>query len=277
MDANQIELLPAPSRTATSPRALPSPVASPSQTGSAITTPFLTAQWRHLAVLNFDVDPALLAPYVPAGTELDFFEGRTFLSLVGFEFHATRVWGLAIPFHQNFEEVNLRFYVRRKTSDGWRRGVCFLRELVRKRAVAWIARRFYGENYLTVPMRRTVTPPNGNPRASYRQEYAWHFGGREHSLELAATGAGAPAVTGSLDEFIIEHYWGYSGGPGRPTIEYRVEHPRWNLWPAAESQFDADAARVYGEPFAAPLAAAPASAFYADGSPVTVYRGERIA
>ncbi len=40
---------------------------------------FLKAEWRHLAMLNYAVDPALLAPHLPAGCELDFFGGQTFL------------------------------------------------------------------------------------------------------------------------------------------------------------------------------------------------------
>ena len=75
--------------------------------------PFLTARWEHLAMLNFEIDPQRLAPLVPTGTELDFHEGRTFVSIVGFVFRDTRVRGWAIPRHRDFEELNLRFYVRR--------------------------------------------------------------------------------------------------------------------------------------------------------------------
>ncbi len=75
--------------------------------------PFLTAEWRHLAMLNYEIDPVILRPFVPSGTELDSWNGKTYVSIVGFLFLKTRVRGLAIPFHQNFEEINLRFYVRR--------------------------------------------------------------------------------------------------------------------------------------------------------------------
>ena len=92
--------------------------------------PFLTACWRHLVMLNFTADPALLEPYVPPGTQLDFHDGRTFLSIVGFRFLNTRILGIPIPFHTNFDEVNLRFYVRRETPAGPRRGVVFIREIV---------------------------------------------------------------------------------------------------------------------------------------------------
>lgn len=238
---------------------------------------FLTAQWRHLAVLNFEVDPAVLGPFVPEGTELDAWQGRTFLSLVGFQFLDTRVLGVPIPFHRRFDEVNLRFYVRRKTAEGWRRAVVFIRELAPRRAVAWIAGALFGENYLTVPLRHHVELPNGDPRALRHVAYRWTHGRRDYEISLAISGDGRPAAAGTLEEFIIEHYWGCSGGADRRTIEYRVEHPRWNLWPATCARFVGDASRLYGERFAESLSAPPASAFLADGSPVALFRGIRIA
>jgi uncharacterized protein len=238
--------------------------------------PFLTAQWLNLAVVNFDVDPAVLTPHLPRGTELDFWQGRTFVSLVGFQFQDTRVLGLPIPFHRHFDEVNLRFYVRRKTAEGWRRAVVFIKELAPRRAIAWTARALFGENYVTVPMRHHIETPNGDPRAARRIAYLWTHRGREQRLELTVSGTGQPAVAGSLEEFIIEHYWGCSGGAGRRTIEYRVDHPRWNLWSASDARFDADIAQLYGPPFVESLGAPPANAFVADGSAVKLFPGVRI-
>ncbi|HEX8362069.1 MAG TPA: DUF2071 domain-containing protein, partial [Longimicrobium sp.] len=90
---------------------------------------FLAAEWRDLVMLNYEADPAALRPLVPAGTELDAWGGTTYVSMVGFLFLRTRVLGIPIPFHQDFEEVNLRFYVRRRGPEGWRRGVVFVREI----------------------------------------------------------------------------------------------------------------------------------------------------
>ena len=238
--------------------------------------PFLTAQWRHLAMLNFEVDPALVHPLVPAGTELDDFGGRTFVSLVGFLFLDTRVFGIRIPRHADFEEVNLRFYVRRKTSEGWRRGVVFVKELVPRVAIAVTARVFYGENYAAVAMshRVDVEKDNGEPRR--RVSYRWQFAGREHRIHLVARGEAREIAAGSEEEFITEHYWGYARQRHGATLEYRVEHPRWSVWTAQEAHFEGDAARLYGERFAASLTAAPASAFLADGSKVIVFTPTRL-
>jgi uncharacterized protein len=228
--------------------------------------PFLTADWRYLAMLNFPVDPGLLTPLVPEGTELDFFAGETFLSLVGFLFLNTRVLDIAVPFHRDFEEVNLRFYVRRKSVDGWKRGVVFVRELVPRQAIATVARVFYGERYSALPMRHRIV----DNETGVAVEYGWRRGRKWESLSMTAAGKPGKVPAGSHEEFITEHYWGYTAG--KHTSEYRVEHPRWKIWPATTASFVADVAALYGEQFVAPLAAAPASQFIAEGSHVQVWR-----
>jgi uncharacterized protein YqjF (DUF2071 family) len=233
--------------------------------------PFLTANWRYLAMLNFAVDPKILAPHVPAGTELDFYHGETYLTVVGFLFYHTIVCGLPIPRHRNFEEVNLRFYVRKKpvrlAPETWRRGVVFIRELVPKIAIAVTARVFYGEPYLALPMRSEIEDRNGMVRAKYE----WRRVKKLEHLAMSAEGEPRSCVAGSHEEFITEHYWGYTAR-GQTTSEYRVEHPRWKIWPADSFEFHADVATLYGEKFVEPLSTDPVSAFIADGSPVEVQR-----
>lgn len=229
--------------------------------------PFLTASWRYLAFLNYDVDPDLLRPLVPPETELDFEDGRTFVSIVGFLFLDARLLGLAFPLHRNFEEVNLRFYVRRKSADTWRRGVVFVREIVPKRAIALLARAFYGERYVAWSMRHDVQHRDG--RVSV--EYAWRNKTTWEAITMMAAGDPLPVLAGSHEEFITEHYWGYTSlrqGCG----EYRVEHPRWKFWPAEQFALRADVARLYGPEFSSALNAEPVSAFIADGSDVRVYK-----
>ena len=86
---------------------------------------------------NYVVDPAVLKPFVPSGTELDFIDKKTYLSIIGFRSIRTRVLGFTFPFHKDFEEVNLRFYVRRKIKNSWLRGMVFVSELVLKCAIAF--------------------------------------------------------------------------------------------------------------------------------------------
>lgn len=237
---------------------------------------FLTAQWRYLVMLNYEVSPAILAPFVPAGTVLDLWQGRALVSLVGFQFLDTRVLGWAIPGHRNFTEVNLRFYVRRETAGETRRGVVFLKEIVPRRAIAWVARWVYGENYVALPMREEILVPKPVENARGHVRYAWRFNGLWHSLDAEMAGRPQPARVGSEKQFITEHYWGYARHSGGGTTEYQVEHPPWSVWRAEVPTVEIDAAGLYGAEFAEPLTRPPCSAFVADGSAITVRRGQRL-
>jgi hypothetical protein len=231
--------------------------------------PFLTANWRYLAMLNYVVDPALLEPLVPAGTEIDFENGETFVSVVGFLFLDTRLLGFPVPLHRDFEEVNLRFYVRRKSADTWRRGLVFIRELVPRRAIALVARAFYGERYSALPMKHNIEHLDG----SLTVGYSWRRGKKWEFLKVSASGEPQPIPVGSHAEFITEHYSGYTCLRDGCS-EYRVEHPRWKIWDAGSFELSADVATLYGEEFAETLSESPRSAFVADGSPITVQRRE---
>jgi uncharacterized protein YqjF (DUF2071 family) len=228
--------------------------------------PFLTAHWKYLAMLNFAIDPRLLAPHLPAGTELDFFDDETYVSVVGFRFYHTMVVGLPIPRHRNFEEVNLRFYVRKKSADSWRRGVVFVRELVPRFAVAVTARLFYGEPYQALLMRSEVVDDGGMVTVKYE----WRRGAKWERLAMSANGRAQTIPAESHEEFITEHYWGYTAR-GPTTSEYRIEHSRWKIWQPASFEFKAEVATLYGEKFVEPLNAKPVSAFIADGSFVQVF------
>ena len=228
---------------------------------------FLTAEWKNLLMLNYAVDEALLRPFVPGGTELDQHEGAAYVSLIGFEFNKTQMLGRPVPFHQSFEEVNLRFYVRR----GTRRGVVFIRELVPKFAVTAVARLVYGENYSCVPMGHRL---ESEPSGSYA-EFSWGSGDGGCLISGKIRNEGSLPDEGSLSQFITEHYWGYALRAGR-TVEYQVDHPQWQVREAISAKFSGDGGRYYGSEFAKVLARTPDSAFFADGSEVTVFKGAPI-
>jgi len=231
---------------------------------------FLTADWRNLLMFNYAVDPGLLQRFVPHGTTLDAFEGRTYVSLVGFEFNRTRVAGVAIPFHSSFEEVNLRFYVRRSG----KRGVVFIRELVPKFAVAAIARIAFGENYSSASMSHSiqVLPDSGDVEAEYR----WGSGPARCSMRIEAEKTSFLPADESLGQFITEHYWGYAAQSDGGCLEYEVRHPRWLVREAKSARFSGNAAKYYGSEFAKLLTLPPDSAFMAEGSAVTVFKGVRV-
>jgi uncharacterized protein len=234
---------------------------------------FLSAEWRDLVMLNYEVEPRILRRYVPRGVDLDAFAGRTFVSLVGFQFLRTKLCGFfAVPFHSNFDEVNLRFYVRRREGGEERRGVVFVRELVPRAAIAGLARLMYGEKYDACPMAHRSEKHASGISAAYR----WEWRGRRFWLSAAAQGQPARAPEGTIENFITEHYWGYSAKSASETIEYRVSHEPWRVWLSTNARFEGEGEALYGASFGEILERAPASAFIAEGSPVLVHTGRRI-
>ena len=234
---------------------------------------FLSAEWRHLAMLNYAIDARLLEARVPRGTRLDLWHGQALVSIVGFMFHKTRMLGAPIPFHTDFEELNLRFYVVREHADGPRRAVCFIKEVVKRPAITFVARTLYNENYITRPMRHRIEETGESVRA----EYQYKINDRWNSI--ACIGRGTPEIPqpGSEAEFITEHYWGYAAQRDGSAMEYRVEHPPWRLWSPCDYSIDVDFEALYGAEFAPFLKAAGAiSALLAEGSAITVSHGIRL-
>ena len=241
--------------------------------------PFLTAEWRSLVMVNYQVDPAILEPYVPFGTELDTYRGTCLVSMVGFLFDKTRVFGrVPIPWHSRFEEVNLRFYVRRQRGDEVRRGVVFIKELVPSRSVTWVARTLFQENYQRLPMGHTIDwyDPTAEEEGG-RFCYRWRFGGGWSELVASTAGPLSALQPGGLSAFITEHYWGYSRQSSGGTLEYQVEHPPWRVWEVESCACQTEVAPLYGAEFVASLSQRPHSALVAEGSPVAVYRGQAMA
>lgn len=249
--------------------------------------PFLQAQWRNLLMINYAVDPALVQASAPRGTELDLWQGKCLVSVVGFLFGDTKVKGIPVPFHRNFEEVNLRYYIKRDTPEGARRAVGFVKEIVPQRMTAWMARLLFNENYVACPMAHALELESGMTRNAFsrirepvceggRLEYTWQEAGRLHRIAATRLDAWSPLVPGSEEEFIAEHYWGYATQRDGGTVEYQVVHDPWRACRVGQVEVDIDIAKVYGEAWAEPLKGEPVSAFLAEGSMVSVMDGSRI-
>lgn len=239
-------------------------------------TPILTAQWRNLVMLNYAVDPDLLRPYVPCGTEIDFWNDQAFVSVVGFQFQQARWFGWRLPWQRSIDEINLRFYVRRRAGHEWRRGVVFLKEIAPCLAISLVARWVYNEQYITLPTKSVIESPARAADACGSVSYLWKWAGRWD--EVAATIRGTPYLpeAGSEAEYIAEHYWAYTAQRDGSTLEHHVKHPPWLVWPAETCRFSADVANLYGPDFGSVLNKTPTSAFVADGSAVSVHRVDRL-
>lgn len=232
---------------------------------------FLQAEWRKLLMANYAVDPSLLKTYVPHKTELDLWNNTCYVSLVGFMFLNTKVLGMKIPFHVNFEEVNLRFYVRHKSGNEWKRGVVFIKEIVPKQALTFVANTLYGEHYQTLPMTHAWLEDNGKLSVEYRWKQ-----GPWHSVKTESGTALMRIEPGSEEEFITEHYWGYTKLSDSKTSEYGVEHPRWDVYPIKNYSIDVDFGKVYGDSFGFLSNEKPKSVFLAEGSEIKVLSGKKI-
>ena len=227
---------------------------------------FLSCEWRKLAVANYAVNPAILRQFTPHGTEIDLLHGTCYVSLVGFMFLNTRTLGIKIPGHVNFEEVNLRFYVRRRDADGeMKRGVVFIKEIVPKPLLALVARLLYKENYEAMPMRHAWVSKDN----ALDIDYGWKRN-RWNTLRVEASDTSVSIESGSDEEFILEHYWGYSRVSDTKTFEYRVEHPTWQVYPVSGYNIDVDFGDLYGKDFDFLTHAKPISVFLAEGSEVVV-------
>lgn len=246
----------------------------------------LTARWTELLLLNFRVPVEVIQQMAPPGTEADEHERRAYVSVVGFRFHAVRLLGLPVPGHTDFPEINLRYYVRRRVNDEVRRGVVFVREIAPRRAVAFTANWLYNENYVTRRMRRTVSMRGAALDAGDTLEYAWRSGNRWpkagqpalrwNRLACQVASSFVVPTPGSLEEFIIEHYWGYASGRDRITREYEVAHEPWRVAEAKDVVWDCDLSATYNTPLAEYLREPPAHVMVAAGSAVRVFRGSRM-
>ena len=239
---------------------------------------FLTAEWRKLIMAQYAIDPAILTPYLPGGLELDLHQSTCFVSVVGFLFDRVRLKGVPIPFHTRFEEVNLRFYVKRPMPDGThRRGVVFISEIVPKPAITLVARALYGEAYSTARTRHTWTTASN----AFDVRYDWRHRGNWQTLSVHASPTPVAIEPHSIEEFITEHYWGYTkrrshfGGP-TGTGEYGVAHPRWQVYPIHSAHIQADFGSLYGPAFANLTQLEPNHVLLAEGSQIAIRSGSHF-
>jgi uncharacterized protein YqjF (DUF2071 family) len=234
---------------------------------------FLEAQWKNLLMLNYEVYPEILRPYLPYATVLDLWQGKALVSMVGFMFEDTKVLSVKWPFHINFEEVNLRFYVKHHDGEKWKRGAVFISEIVPKSLIVLIANNLYKEHYRALPMRHSVIPVYGNQTQFL---YEWKLKGEWNKLGATVSTHFEDIQPGSPEEFIFEHYWGYNSlGPAK-TMQYQVEHVSWQVAQVTEPVFEADIIELYGKTFEPYLSVKPYSAFFAKGSEISVRIGEKI-
>ncbi|MBE2255789.1 MAG: DUF2071 domain-containing protein [Ignavibacteria bacterium] len=233
---------------------------------------FLTAEWKYLLIANYTVPPELLLPFLPHKTEPDLYENNCFVSLVGFMFKNTKVLGLSFPFHKNFDEFNLRFYVKYKDNGTIKRGVTFIKEIVPRGIITFIANSLYRENYITLPLKNNFTVS----KTELNIEYFWKMNDSKNFVKATAENIPLPLKENSFEEFITEHFWGYAKWSDSETLEYQVEHPRWNIFNVKKFESQLNIESLYGKSFLPYLTVKPHSVFLAEGSDIIVRKGKLI-
>ncbi|TYA69826.1 YqjF family protein [Seonamhaeicola marinus] len=227
---------------------------------------FLSANWEHLILVNYEIHPDVLKPYVPEHTVLDVFENRYYISLVGFMFKNTKVLGVKLPLHVNFEEVNLRFYVKHKNT----RGVVFIKEIVPKPLITFVANSLYNEHYETSKMSHVWDTKNNYI------EYSWEQQNKRQHISVTSEELPKPITPYSEEDFILEHYYGYTKYKNK-TFQYEVQHPQWLHYPIKEYTINVDFEMNYGKEFSFLNTRSPSSVILAKGSKIHVMPKNTIA
>ncbi len=231
-----------------------------------MTDTFLSARWENLIMANYAIPADVLKPYLPNGVELDLHENKCYVSLVGFMFKRTSLFNIPIPFFGTFEEINLRFYVKRVEGDAVKRGVVFINETVPHKIVAWLANKLYKEHYIAIPTKNIITINNSVKKIRYE----WKINKAWNHIEVNTQYQKQPMLSGSIEEFIFEHYYGYTKLSEQISQEYKVNHPRWDVNPVIDYSINCDFNAMYGRDFYLLNNQKPDSVIVAEGSRVTV-------
>jgi uncharacterized protein len=227
---------------------------------------FLSARWENLIMANYAVSHNVLKPYLPNGVELDMYQDKTYISLVGFMFKKTSIFNIPIPFLGTFEEINLRFYVKKVESNTIKRGVVFINETVPYKLVAWLANKLYKEHYIAIPTKNKIEIGKHAKSVAYQ----WKINNHWNNLTVNAAKTSEPMLAESIEEFIFEHYYGYTKINTQLSQEYKVNHPRWEVNKVIDFTINCDFKAMYGNDFAFLNNQQPNSVIIAEGSQVSV-------
>ncbi len=227
---------------------------------------FLKADWHDIIMANYEIDPEILLPFLPKGVSLDLYQGKAYVSLVGFMFKNTKIFTIPIPWLGTFEEINLRFYVQRKEGNSIKRGVVFINETIPYRIVAWMANLLYKEHYTVVPTKHSITEIEGKRQL----KFDWLLNGKWNRIAVETNNTSKVMSPNSFEAFIYEHYYGYTKIDDRATEEYQLRHPSWEVYEVINDTIDCDFSAMYGDAFSVLNNTKPTAVFVAKGSSVEV-------
>ena len=226
---------------------------------------FLRANWENLIMANYEMEPTALEPYLPKGVELDFYNNKTYVSLVGFMFKKTRLFGVPIPFFGSFEEINLRFYVKKIEDGKIKKGVVFINETVPFKIVALLANKLYKEHYISIPTKNSIEISEHK-----HIKYEWNINDKWNSITVKSDTNKYKIEQSTIEEFIFERYFGFTKISASSTQEYKIRHPKWMTHKILDRHIDCDFKSMYGDAFSGLNNQTPDSIIIAEGSQVSV-------
>ena len=188
--------------------------------------PVMVQQWVDVVFVHWPLPPDRVQRLLPAGVEVDTFEGRAWVGLVPFRMEGLGFPGLSpLPVVGTFPEVNVRTYVR----SGARRGVWFFSLDVDRFLPALVARAAYGLPYCRG--RASHERSGDHVTSSVRRTWPATPGPEPTATIEVRTADPLPDVAG-LESFLTSR-WGLISSSPRGTLRWApVEHPRWPLFDA---------------------------------------------
>lgn len=142
----------------------------------------------------------------------------------------------------------------------------FIKEIVPKVALTFIANTIYNENYVATAMKHSWNETD----TSREVAYFWKSKGKWQHISVIADKEPQQIPAGGEIEFITEHYWGYARCNSLKINQYEVRHPRWEHYPVTSFNIEADFELNYGSTFAFLNKQQPASVMLAEGSEISV-------
>lgn len=188
----------------------------------------MNCEWKDLIMSSFEVEKSILEPYLPNDTEIDLFQGKALISLVAFTFSKIKFFGLKIPFHQRFGQMNFRFYAKSKVDGS--RGVVFIKVFAPKHLIAFIGNKIYNEPYFFKPINFKKSKNNEIICIEYNNNHT--------TIKAKATYKTEKLTKNTLKHFIVERYIAYIKNKKNKTIRYNIYHKPWKIHHTESSHYD---------------------------------------
>jgi uncharacterized protein YqjF (DUF2071 family) len=178
--------------------------------------------WHHLLFLHWEVPPAELQALLPAGLDLDTFEGKAYVGLVPFTLTGVRpILTPPLPWISSFHEINVRTYVHRNGRDP---GVWFF-SLDASSAIAVAAARAAYK----LPYFHAHIDFDAGPAIRFDSKRDGTAPVHAHIRYAPAETPAARAAVNSLEFFLVERYLLYAVDEHHDLYRARVHHQPYPL------------------------------------------------